>query len=84
MRGLVKLGQHHIWTYLSLQPAPVVQLHGGGGAVLLHAPEAQRHGGGGAVLLRCDLTLYVGYILSLQGSLDAVESGQAFAERPGR
>ena len=32
----------------------------------------------------CDLTLYVGYILrSLRSSLDAVESGQVFAESLG-
>ena len=31
----------------------------------------------------CVFTLYVGYVCSLLSSLDAVESGQAFAERLG-
>ena len=76
---LVKLGQHHIWIYLSLQPTPVVQHHGRGGEVLLHAPKAQRHGGEGAVLLRCDLTLSVG---GLECRLD--HSDMAFGEAAGR
>ena len=31
----------------------------------------------------CVLTLYVGHVRSLRSSLDAVESGQAFADRLG-
>ena len=80
-------GGSTICIHLILSRAPVAQRHEGGGAVLLNAPWRTAMEVGERYYSMapnsCVLTLYVGHVRSLRSSLEAVESGQAFAERLG-